>query len=109
MKLFDGGGAPNPRRVRIFLAEKGITVPIAPVDLGALEHKSAAFATIDPVQRVPVLVPDDGNLRVEVRGELAAILALAAGSKKPGLGDRADAEQIKMVAGVGFEPTTFRL
>jgi site-specific DNA recombinase len=56
-----------------------------------------------------VLVPDEGSLRVEVRGELAAILSLAMGSKKPGLGDRAKAEQIKVVAGVGFEPTTFRL
>ena len=39
MKLFDGGRAPNPRRVRIFLAEKGIAVPLVPVDMGALEHK----------------------------------------------------------------------
>jgi glutathione S-transferase len=65
MKLFDGGRAPNPRRVRIFLAEKGITVPIEPVDLGALGHKSAAFATIDPVQRLPVLVLDDGTVITE--------------------------------------------
>src|SRR5205807_898256 len=33
MKLYDGGRAPNPRRVRIFLAEKGIDVPVEPVDL----------------------------------------------------------------------------
>ena len=39
MKLFDGGRAPNPRRVRIFLAEKGIEVPLVPVDMGALEHR----------------------------------------------------------------------
>ena len=39
MKLYDGGRAPNPRRVRIFLAEKGITVPIEQVDLGALAAK----------------------------------------------------------------------
>ena len=56
MILYDGGRAPNPRRVRIFLAEKGITVPLQPVDLGALQHKSADFAAINPVQRVPVLV-----------------------------------------------------
>jgi site-specific DNA recombinase len=62
-------------------------------------------ALIDAV----VLVPDDGTLRIEVRGELAAILALSAGGKKPGPKDRAFAEQIKVVAGVGFEPTTFRL
>jgi site-specific DNA recombinase len=56
-----------------------------------------------------VLVPDQGSLKVEVRGELAAILAYGEGRKKPGRMDRAFAEQIKMVAGVGFEPTTFRL
>ena len=39
MKLYDGGRAPNPRRVRIFLAEKGITVPLVPVDMGAMEHR----------------------------------------------------------------------
>ena len=42
MKLFDGGRAPNPRRVRIFLAEKGISVPLVPVDMAALEHKKEA-------------------------------------------------------------------
>ena len=36
MKLYDGGRAPNPRRVRIFLAEKGMSVPMEPVNLGAL-------------------------------------------------------------------------
>jgi len=41
MKLFDGGKAPNPRRVRIFLAEKGIEVPLEPVDMGAMAHRSA--------------------------------------------------------------------
>jgi glutathione S-transferase len=65
MKLYDGGRAPNPRRVRIYLAEKGITVPLEPVDLGALEHKSPAFAAVNPVQRVPVLVLDDGTAIAE--------------------------------------------
>jgi len=62
MKLYDGGRAPNPRRVRIYLAEKGITVPLEPVNLGALQHKSADFAAINPVQRVPVLLLDDGGV-----------------------------------------------
>ncbi len=61
MKLYDGGRAPNPRRVRIYLAEKGITVPIEQVDLGALQQKSADFTAINPVQRVPALVLDDGT------------------------------------------------
>ena len=65
MKLYDRGPAPNPRRVRVFLAEKGIAVPMVPVDLGALEHKSADFARINPLQRVPVLVLDDGSAIAE--------------------------------------------
>jgi glutathione S-transferase len=65
MKLYDGGRAPNPRRVRIYLAEKGITVPMEPVDLGALAHKSPAFAAINPLQRVPALELDDGTIITE--------------------------------------------
>ena len=62
MKLYDGGRAPNPRRVRIFLAEKGMSVPIERIDLAALEHKSAEFTALNPLQRVPVLVLDDGTV-----------------------------------------------
>ncbi|MPZ40653.1 MAG: glutathione S-transferase [Rhizobiales bacterium] len=65
MKLYDGGRTPNPRRVRVFLAEKGIAVPLEPVDLGALAQKSAAFAAINPLQRVPALVLDDGTVITE--------------------------------------------
>jgi glutathione S-transferase len=62
MKLYDGGRAPNPRRVRVFLAEKGITVPLEPVDLGKMAHKTAAYAAVNPVQRVPALELDDGTV-----------------------------------------------
>jgi glutathione S-transferase len=65
MKLYDGGRAPNPRRVRVFLAEKGIEVPLEQVDLGALAQKSAGFTEINPIQRVPVLVLDDGTIIAE--------------------------------------------
>jgi glutathione S-transferase len=65
MKLYDGGRAPNPRRVRIFLAEKGIEIPIEPVDLGALEHKSESFTALNPLQRLPVLTLDDGTVITE--------------------------------------------
>jgi glutathione S-transferase len=65
MKLYDGGRAPNPRRVRIFLAEKGITVPAEQVDLGALKQKSAEFTAINPLQRVPALILDDGSVLTE--------------------------------------------
>jgi glutathione S-transferase len=65
MKLYDSGRAPNPRRVRIFLAEKGVSVPAEQVDLGAMEHKSEAFTTLNPLQRVPVLALDDGTVITE--------------------------------------------
>ena len=65
MKLYDGGRAPNPRRVRVYLAEKGIGVALEPVDLGALQQKSSAFTDINPIQRVPVLVLDDGTVIAE--------------------------------------------
>jgi glutathione S-transferase len=62
MKLYDGGRAPNPRRVRIFLAEKGIKVDTQVIDIGALEHKGAAYTAVNPLQRVPTLVLDDGTV-----------------------------------------------
>lgn len=65
MKLYDGGRAPNPRRVRVFLKEKGIEVPLEPVDLVAMQHKSARFTALNPLQRVPVLELDDGTILTE--------------------------------------------
>jgi glutathione S-transferase len=65
MKLYDGGRAPNPRRVRIFLAEKGIKVPAEQLDLGALQHRTEAYTAINPMQRVPALVLDDGTAIAE--------------------------------------------
>jgi glutathione S-transferase len=65
MKLYDGGRAPNPRRVRIFLAEKGIVVPTEQVQLGAMQQRSEAFTAINPMQRVPALVLDDGTVIAE--------------------------------------------
>jgi glutathione S-transferase len=65
MKLFDSGRAPNPRRVRIFLAEKGIDVPREQVDIMKQEHKTPDYTAINPIQRVPALVLDDGTPIVE--------------------------------------------
>lgn len=65
MKLFDGGRAPNPRRVRVFLAEKGIELPMVPVDMGALEHKADEVASRNPLRRLPVLELDDGTIITE--------------------------------------------
>ncbi len=56
-----------------------------------------------------VLTPEHGELRIDLKGERAGILAMSTGSKKPAAATRDGFEQIKVVAGVGFEPTTFRL
>lgn len=65
MKLYDSRLAPNPRRVRIFLAEKGVTVPMENVDIGAKQHKTSEYAAINPLQRMPALVLDDGTVITE--------------------------------------------
>ena len=65
MKLYDGGKAPNPRRVRVFLAEKGIEVPLAPVDMGAMGHRAPEVAERNPLRRLPVLELDDGTVITE--------------------------------------------
>ena len=61
MKIIDEARAPNPRRVRIFLAEKGISVPFEPVSLIKLEHKTEAVRRLNPFAQVPILVLDDGS------------------------------------------------
>lgn len=66
MKIIEMKRAPNPRRVRIFLAEKGIGgIVFEQIDLGAGEHKDPGFQKINPMQRVPVLILDDGTVIAE--------------------------------------------
>ncbi len=65
MKLYDGGRAPNPRRVTVFLAEKGIEIEKVPVDMGQMGHKSEEVTRLNPLQRLPVLVFDDGTVLTE--------------------------------------------
>ena len=62
MKLYSSAFAPNPRRVRIYLAEKNIAVEIVTLDLGKLEHRAPGFTALNPFQRVPLLELDDGTL-----------------------------------------------
>jgi glutathione S-transferase len=70
LKLYESSGSPNSRRVRIFIAEKGICVSRVPVDLGAKEQFSEAYAKINPRRVVPTLVLEDGT----AIGEVPAIL-----------------------------------
>lgn len=69
MKLYDFKHAPSPRRVRIFLAEKGLTVPMESVDLVKKDQFRPDYRALNPSCTVPALVLDDGT----VIGESAAI------------------------------------
>jgi glutathione S-transferase len=65
MKILQTRQAPNPRRVRIFLAEKGIEVPFEELDLMKGALKTPEFTELNWFQRVPVLVLDDGTAIAE--------------------------------------------
>lgn len=65
MKLYDYAPAPNPRRVRMYLVEKGITLPSVQIDLRRGEQLSAEFKRDNPTMIVPALVLDDGSLLTE--------------------------------------------
>src|SRR5882724_11767258 len=62
MKFYDCATAPSPRRVRIFLAEKGISVETVQVDLRSGEQFTPAFRAINPDCTVPALRLDDGTV-----------------------------------------------
>lgn len=65
MKLYDAEFAPSPRRVRIFLAEKGIDVPVTRIDLRAGDQLGDAYLAINPRGAVPALELDDGEILCE--------------------------------------------
>ena len=61
MKLYDYPGAPNPRRVRVFAAEKNIELDYVTVDMRKREHKTPQFIQKNPSGKIPVLELDDGT------------------------------------------------
>ena len=68
MKLFSAHRAPNPRRVLMFLVEKGITgMEVSNIDLNAGAHRSADFLAKSPLAKVPALQLDDGRVLTETR------------------------------------------
>lgn len=66
MKFYDFAAAPSPRRVRIFIAEKGIEIETIQVDLRAGEQLRPEFARKNPWLTVPVLELDDGTCVSEI-------------------------------------------
>jgi glutathione S-transferase len=65
MRIIETRTAPNPRRVRIFLAEKQIAVPFEEVEIMQGELRTPEFSSVNPWQRVPVLILDDGTAIAE--------------------------------------------
>ncbi|HJZ13835.1 MAG TPA: glutathione S-transferase N-terminal domain-containing protein, partial [Stellaceae bacterium] len=66
LKLYHSAASPNSRRVRLFIAEKRLTVPLVPVDLAKGEQHSDAYRAINPRRLVPTLVLQDGTAIGEV-------------------------------------------
>jgi glutathione S-transferase len=68
MQLYTAPRAPNPRRVHIFMAEKGITtIAHIPIDLNAGEHRASDYLAKSPLAKVPALELDDGRVLTETR------------------------------------------
>ncbi|MBX3024022.1 glutathione S-transferase [bacterium] len=65
MKLYDSAAAPNPRRVRVFLAEKGVAIPTEQVDIATAANREPAFRAKNPLGTLPVLELDDGTCIAE--------------------------------------------
>ena len=78
MKLFVSPRAPNPRRVLMFIAEKGLSgIEREVIDLGKCQHRDEAFLARSPMAKVPVLELDDGRVLGETRAICTYLEGLA--------------------------------
>jgi glutathione S-transferase len=76
MKLYNSNMAPSPRRVRIFLAEKGVLIQYVEVDLAKFDHKKPEFSALNSFETIPVLELDDGTRIAETMAICRYIEAL---------------------------------
>lgn len=90
MLFYDCQPAPSPRRVRMFIAEKGMDIPVKQVNLGSGEQMSDDFRKINPDCTVPVLQLDDGTALTET---LAICSYLESQQPEPPLMGRDDVER----------------
>ncbi len=65
MKLYNLTAGMNPRRVRIFLAEKGVDIPLQEIDVAKNENATPEFLALNPMGKLPVLELDDGTILTE--------------------------------------------
>ncbi|NIZ62013.1 glutathione S-transferase [Sedimentitalea sp. CY04] len=76
MKFYDCSTAPNPRRARMFIAEKGLEIESQDISIAKGEQLSDAFKAVNPQAMVPVLVTDDGTVLTENLGIAGYLEAL---------------------------------
>ena len=104
------GGEPDPVRLHPDMAQryrKQVSALVAALNEDG--HRQEATEIIRGlIERITLMPADDGGLTIDLEGDLAGILRLASDSKKPAA-DAGGLSEMKVVAGVGFEPTTFRL
>jgi glutathione S-transferase len=93
MKLYNDTKAPNPRRVRIFLAEKRIEPELIDIDILKGEHKQAAYTGVNALQRLPVLELEDGTRIAET---VAICRYLEQIRPEPPLMGRDDIDKVKV-------------
>ena len=65
MKLYNLSAGMNPRRVRIFLAEKGLDIPMQDIDVARNENATPEFLELNPLGKLPILELDDGTVLTE--------------------------------------------
>ena len=93
LKLYDNAFAPSPRRVRMFLTEKGLPFETIPVDVAAGDTGSADFLAVNPLGEVPVLELDDGT---RLRESLAICHYLESMQPEPALLGHDDRERAEI-------------
>jgi glutathione S-transferase len=103
MKLYDFVGAPNPKRVRVYLAEKGLSIPAVAVNIVTGENRQPDFLKKNPLGGLPVLELDDGSHLTE---SLAIIEYLEELNPKPPMigttpRERARIRELERIAELG--------
>ncbi len=76
LKLYQSSSSPNSRRIRIYLAEKGICMPMVPVDLGAKEQFSDAYAATNSRNHMHGPIDINSPIQVDSLGIVSAIQCL---------------------------------
>jgi glutathione S-transferase len=95
MKLYEFAMAPNPRRVRMFIAEKGLSIPTEQVDLITAQNRTPQFLAKNPSGGLPVLELDDGTYLAESVAICRYLEALHPEPRLMGL-DARDAAEVEM-------------